>query len=613
MYQELKRTLSGVLLGGLCVGLISCGSSNNKGHSTRGLNSSAVKAGQGQDAIPDSDRHLDSDKKNSDPEESKNSDIVIGDDKDDLSLREELSKMIDGIDPLTSEDLQAGNFPVCDTSESELKDSDHCPTKESIENGGMAFVCSSQKYKLVNSPDKFVVMNPNADALWPGSLIQTSPLMSGVLNPVPVSERSPGSVTMTLAADSQGKFSQKLMRPSLAEATESIRKILSESVSIDTPAKFYYNMHRIYSGEQLSVSMGINLDTSFNFGLQSEFKFNSNDQKNRILIDFTQEYFTMAYSPEDGYKGFFTENIEPADLRNYVSEGNPLGYISSVTYGRKIWLMFESDAKITDLEAALKASFQGYGVGVGVDLETRYKKVLNESHIKAWVIGGNSEDALKSLNKQDENGVSFVDLQNLLVQGANFSKGNPGLPVSYTVRHVKDSSQIKLVLNTEYTAKECNPIADVKNPATWGLKVTLKRVSIEKENGFCEFLSENGEFRTCLNIGSGPENETTPVFCTGEIRNARPGDILEYGQANHSSTVNIVQRPGESFSIFGSVEEVDGNNSDAVVNFSNQFELNSLYEWTNWTSEVQVTGSFEGCKATLSWEMEWLKQSLSAN
>ena len=611
MYQELKRTLSGVLLPGLLLAMMSsCGSSGSNNHSNRGLSSSAVKSVQDQDAISESSQSSGS---VIEKPESESTELLIEDSESDLSLRDELSKIIDGIDPLTSEDLQSGNFPVCEGSDPLSQNPVHCPTKESVENGGMAFVCSSQKYKLVNSPDKFVVMNPNADALWPGSLIQTSPLMSGVLNPVPVSERSPGSVTMTLAADSQGRFSQKLMKPSLSEVTESIRQILSDSVAIDTPAKFYYNMHRIYSGEQLSVSMGVNLDTSFNFGLQSEFKFNSNDQKNRILIDFTQEYYTMAYSPEDGYKGFFTDKVEPADLRNYISEGNPLGYISSVTYGRKIWLMFESDAKITDLEAALKASFQGYGVSVGVDLETRYKKVLNESHIKAWVLGGNSEEALKALNQQDENGVSFVDLQNLLVKGANFSKGNPGLPVSYTVRHVKDSSQIKLVLNTEYTAKECNPIADVKNPATWGLKVTLKKVLIEKENGFCEILSENGEFRTCLNLMSGPDQETTPVFCTGEIRNARPGDVLEYGLANHSATVNVIQRPGESFSVFGTVEEVDGNNSDVVVDFNSKYELNNLYEWTNWTKDVQVTGSFEGCKATLSWEMEWLRQSLSAN
>ena len=115
MYQELKRTLSGVLLPGLLLGMISsCGSSGSNSHSNRGLSSSAVKSVQDQDAISESGQSSDS---VIEKPESETTELLIEDSESDLSLRDELSKIIDGIDPLTPEDLQSGNFPVCEDSD----------------------------------------------------------------------------------------------------------------------------------------------------------------------------------------------------------------------------------------------------------------------------------------------------------------------------------------------------------------------------------------------------------------------------------------------------------------------------------------------------------------
>ncbi|MCB9229513.1 MAG: thiol-activated cytolysin family protein [Deltaproteobacteria bacterium] len=521
-----------------------------------------------------------------------------------LSLPEsEISLFLEDMQTLAPAEEETGNFPLCEPGQEDEKG--YCPLQERVEENGVAFSCKLQKYHMVNMPEAFLAMNPDADALWPGSLVQTRPLISGILSPIPVSGRKVASITMVIASGSQGQFSAQLSDPSLSQSTEAIRKILNDNVSIPTPAKFSYNMHRVYSTEQLNVALGLRLNTSFNLGLETDFKFNRSDKKNRVLVDFTQEYYTVAFSPENGHMGFFPDGTETSELSDYISDGNPPGYISSVTWGRKILLFFESDASYEDLEGALKARFNGYGFGVEAQLKVRHQEILNEASVRAIVLGGNAEDALDALNQQDEQGISMTNLTQLLVKGANFSKSNPGVPISYTVRHVLDSSKVQPILQTEYTARDCRMVADVINPATWGLFVTLERVEIEKENGFCELFGDTGEFRSCLKIRSGESDEVTTVFCNGEIRKAKAGEVLEYGQANHRALVGIVQKPGNSFSVEAKVSEVDGRHEGLIVEAALDYQLNQAYNWNNWEDEVRISGSRDGCRATMVWKMEW--------
>ena len=73
--------------------------------------------------------------------------------------------------------------------------------------------------------------------------------------------------------------------------------------------------------------------------------------------------------------------------------------------------------------------------------------------MKAYGLGGNAELAINAVTGNDQ----FEKIRTFLVSGANFDKDNPGVPISYTIRHLTDASQVKLALTTEYTAKDCVP------------------------------------------------------------------------------------------------------------------------------------------------------------
>lgn len=317
--------------------------------------------------------------------------------------------------------------------------------------GGTTYSCTYTDYDLTKVPEKFVALNPNADVLWPGSLVQGKSMAGGILDPIPV-KRAPGTITLTLASGGGGPFFKKMESPSLSEAMQAQNEILA-SYTGATPAKFSYSFQSIYSSEQLAVAVDANVQGT-NWSASAALSVDKNDEKSRFLIEFSQEYFTMAFDPPQGAAGVFDPSVTAKDLEPYAAAGNPPVYVSGVTYGRIFYILFESTASQTSLEAAVKGSYSGPSIGVDASASASWKKLINESTVKAYGLGGNAEMAINAVTGASQ----FDKIATFLTSGANFSTQNPGVPISYTIRHLTDSSQVRLALTTEYTAKNCTPM-----------------------------------------------------------------------------------------------------------------------------------------------------------
>jgi hypothetical protein len=62
---------------------------------------------------------------------------------------------------------------------------------------------------------------------------------------------------------------------------------------------------------------------------------------------------------------------------------------------------------------------------------------------------------------------NFDKLHEFIVKGGDFGAGNPGLPISYTVRNANDHKLVKVGVATEFVRKSCVPL--VKNDAFMAL------------------------------------------------------------------------------------------------------------------------------------------------
>jgi hypothetical protein len=83
-----------------------------------------------------------------------------------------------------------------------------------------------------------------------------------------------------------------------------------------------------------------------------------------------------------------------------------------------------------------------------------WKKTINDAHIRSYAIGGSAESALSAVTAASQ----FDQVLAFLKKGANFNAANPGVPVSYELRNLKDASEVRLALTTSYAAKNCEPV-----------------------------------------------------------------------------------------------------------------------------------------------------------
>lgn len=377
--------------------------------------------------------------------------------------------------------------------------------------GGTVFSCTYTDYGLTKVPEKFVALNPNADVLWPGSLVQGKSMAGGILDPIPV-KRAPGTITLTLASGGGGPFFKRMEEPSLSQAMQAQNEILA-NYSGATPAKFSYSFQSIYSSEQLAVAVDANVQGT-NWSASAALSVDKKDEKSRYLIQFSQEYFTMAFDPPQGAAGVFAPGVTAKDLEPYAAAGNPPVYVSGVTYGRIFYILFESSSSQLELETAVKGSYSGPSIGGSVSASAAWQKTINESTVKAYGLGGNAEMAINAVTGPTQ----FDKIATFLVSGANFDKNNPGVPISYTIRNLTDASQVRLALTTEYTAKNCTPMKT-------GCDGVLGSGKVADQCGVC-----GGDGTTCDSCAAG-----TVQYRAGN------GAYVNFnaGAANHGDTATF--------------------------------------------------------------------------
>ena len=199
--------------------------------------------------------------------------------------------------------------------------------------------CDTVVVSASRNPENFVMFNPLASVLWPGNLVQGASLASGVPTSVPVTKRQPGVVSLAIVTQgSAGAMMHRTVdKMSFSQVNQAMNDILS-GFSGQGHAQYNFEMDVIESEAHLEFA----LNASFSgWGASVRAGLNSTSKKSmtRILVKLHQSYFTMVYDDPHGLDGVFTPDITINDIRNYTDNGNPICYISSVTYGRIYYLL----------------------------------------------------------------------------------------------------------------------------------------------------------------------------------------------------------------------------------------------------------------------------------
>jgi hypothetical protein len=346
----------------------------------------------------------------------------------------------------------AKNVPI--TSARGLSDEPTAPAKtQDVFNGaakGTYFLCSTQQYSLENNASSYVMGN-YSDYVYPGALIQGDSLApdSQGLRPI-TAARGPGELVLNIIGGGEGHYSTRIKKVTNATVLNAINNDLLGNYKGGTPASISYKIVQIYSQDQLAVEMGANYP---GIDFSSHLTLNQTSIGSSFLIELNQAFFTISFTPPDTPAGFFkAKKVKLGVLRQQIGPGNPPLYISSVTYGRRFYLLFQSNQFISNQD--FKSSFDD---DISGSTTTHAHNIFSKTTVTGYAVGGSASAAMSALisTKPQQGSDAMKALRAYFVEDASYSKANPPVPVSFQLNLVKDNSTVAMRSTAQYTQRNC--------------------------------------------------------------------------------------------------------------------------------------------------------------
>lgn len=308
-------------------------------------------------------------------------------------------------------------------------------------------LCIYSRYTLTEQFDKFVAFAPNSATLWPGVVVEGADAREGALTPLPLAL---APITFSLSLEGLGGSPVgKMEKPSLSEFRTARNVVLAQGVTGATPAYISYDMQDVKSESSLSVVLGASVKWPGGGEVSAMFDFAETGKQSRLLVDFTQAYYTVDVDTPLTPADVFAAEVDLADVEAYTAVENPPMYLQSITYGRRVIFSIESNETSEAVQAALDVALKS-GLTGSLEIDVKTKQVLSNSKISALLLGGSGAAAAKAV-------FGVEGLGEYITSGGNYSADSPGAPIAYRLAYL-DNSPTRFAFTSEYSEKVCGPL-----------------------------------------------------------------------------------------------------------------------------------------------------------
>lgn len=320
--------------------------------------------------------------------------------------------------------------------------------------GTNLLACRATDYSLESNADDVAILRPTAGIIWPGALVKANAAMlDGLPEPLTL---APAPVTLHVDLPGIGEHGTFVVsRPSNSAVQAGLDQALAwwndnaYQEGYVNASNSSYRATTAFSSEQLAIDVGLNVRWASG-SVASQFSYNSSKTGSVAMMVYKQVFYTVTLDTPASPAAMFADSVMHSQCDVQMTADSPPAYVQSVNYGRIIMFRMETSeaVKSTDMEATMK-----YAAGVSVDmtLKTHYEEILKKSSMNAITIGGNAEVASQAVTAK-----TFGDLVPIITgSNAVYSKANPGVPIAYTVRFLKDNSIAKMGYTTSYKSTDC--------------------------------------------------------------------------------------------------------------------------------------------------------------
>lgn len=316
-------------------------------------------------------------------------------------------------------------------------------TNTSTKQQGNEFVVVEKVKKNLSNGSADVAINGNGD-IFLGALFKANQdLLENKPQQISL-DRSKGRISVDLPG-MVGGDSYVDANPTASGMQEGVNTLLNRwhekyAAKNPAPARMQYESTSAYSMNQLKAKFGSDFE-KVGVNLKIDFEAVNKGEKQVEVVDFKQIYYTANFDAPKNPSDVFAPGVTVDQLKARGIDGKtPPVYVSSVSYGRQMYVKFETTSKSTELKAAINAVIKG----VPIKPDSEWARVLKNTTVTVSIVGGNADGAARVVTGTVE------DLKKLIQEGATFSTQNPAVPISYKTAFLKDNQVATIQSNTDY-------------------------------------------------------------------------------------------------------------------------------------------------------------------
>ncbi len=321
--------------------------------------------------------------------------------------------------------------------------------------------CIEQKYDAAQDrqTDNTPRLVPNQiDAIFPGSLLQGGQYLDGSIAPI-TSKRGGGTLVVSgMTCTGDADMTVTIDEVSEAAVTEALNGILHQCKSAEGDvSNLFYKNEAVYSSDHMLFSLGLKAEFEGS-ELSNQFSIDKTSNSNYIMMKFNQVFYNVDFQLDDNDPQNLFGDDASCVSRNF-GKTNPTVLVDSVSYGRTIFFMVNSEYSETDIKDTMEGAYHGEaGTNVTGNAKLTYTDVMSKSSVVYSVFGGDSSYATKPISA-DSPEKMYDAIKDLISdqQSSKWSLSNPAAPISYTLAYADDLSTAIDNISTSYNQRSCSP------------------------------------------------------------------------------------------------------------------------------------------------------------
>lgn len=320
--------------------------------------------------------------------------------------------------------------------------------------------CTKIPHNMRKNFDEIAILQPTQGVVYPGALVfADKQLVEGKPRPLNGLPRAPLELRLDLPGlEDEGSF--KVVNPTDGKVQSGINKALNfwnnspaYKDGYVNPSRSSFNSTVAFSSEQLALGLGFNAEWASG-SASAQLKAVTSSEKNVVVAVYKQVFYTVTYDAPNLPEQFFDPSVTVQDAQEIFNSETPPAYVSSVSYGRIIMLRMETDKNESNIKAEAAFKYATGAIKVGGNLEMEYKKLIANSQFTVVTMGGNAEAAAETVSAKGPEDLFPI------IKGKNavYSKSNPGVPIAYTVKFLKDDRVALMGATTDYVEEKCETL-----------------------------------------------------------------------------------------------------------------------------------------------------------